>query len=117
MLVANGDLFAKDGEPPGRTGIIKHTICTGDAAPIIQRAYRSNPQDRDFIQKEITTLLQQGLIQESRSPWASPIVIVPKKNGKLRMCVDYRALNKVTKGDAYSLPRIDEMLTALYGAS
>ena len=117
LLLKNGDLFAKDGELPGRTGIIKHRILTGDAAPIIQRAYRSNPRDKEFIQNEIAKLMKQGLIQESKSPWASPIVIVPKKNGKLRMCVDYRAVNNVTKGDAYPLPRIDDMLESLNGAS
>ena len=116
LLLENGDLFAKDGEPPGRTGIIKHKIFTGDAASIVQRAYRSNPRDKEFIQKEITKLMQQGLIQESKSPWASPIVIVPKKNGKLRMCVDYKAVNNITKGDAYPLPRIDDMLESLNGA-
>ena len=117
LLVKHGDLFAKEDEPPGRTNIIIYRIFTGNEAPIIQQAYRSNPRDKEFIQKEIVKLLKQGLIQESRSPWASPVVIVPKKNGKLRMCVDYRALNRITKGDAYPLPRIDDMLAALNGSS
>src|SRR5215218_10549887 len=69
LILKNGDLFAKDREPPGRTGIIKHKIFTGDAAPIVQRAYRSNPRDKEFIQKEIAKMMKQGLIQESRSPW------------------------------------------------
>ena len=68
LLVKNGDLFAKDGEPPGRTNIIKHQIFTGDAAPIVQRAYKSNPWDKKFIQEEIVKLLQQELIKVLQSP-------------------------------------------------
>jgi len=58
-------------------------------------------------------MLEQGIIQPSQSPWSSPIVLVKKKNGKMRFCVDYRKLNKVTKRDAYLLPRIDEILDSL----
>ena len=62
-------------------------------------------------------MLQQGLIEKSRRPWAFPVVLVRKKNGKLRFCVNYRALNKTTKRDEYPLPRIDDMLDSLGGAA
>ena len=62
-------------------------------------------------------MLEHKLIRPSDSPWTSPVVLVRKKNGKLRFCVDYRKVNAVTKKDAYSLPRIDEMLNALAGCS
>ena len=69
-----------------------------------------------FIKEEIQRLLDAGLIAPSRSQWTSPVVVVEKKNGKKRLCVDYRKLNKVTKRDSYPLPRVDDMLETLSGA-
>ena len=59
--------------------------------------------------------LKQGIIQESISPWASPIVLVPKKDGSLRLCIDYRKLNSVAEPDAYPIPRADDTLGSLSG--
>lgn len=61
-------------------------------------------------------MLDNGLIRLSESPWTSPVVLVKKKNGKPRFCIDYRKLNNITKKDAYPLPRIDEMLDTLAGS-
>jgi Reverse transcriptase (RNA-dependent DNA polymerase) len=61
-------------------------------------------------------MLEKGLIRESASPWASPIVLVPKKNGKQRICIDYRKLNQVTEKDVYPLPVIDDILESFKGA-
>ena len=69
-----------------------------------------SPNKHDYVKDELHKIKEQGLIQESLSPWMSLIVIVPKKNGKRRLCVDYRKLNSVTKKDAYPLPRIDDLL-------
>ena len=62
-------------------------------------------------------MLEKKLIVPSNSPWTSPVVVVEKKNGKLRLCVDYRKLNNVTKKDSYPLPRIDDMLETLSGST
>ncbi|CAG8504774.1 6570_t:CDS:2, partial [Scutellospora calospora] len=80
---------------------ITHQIETDKAKPIRQRAYRASPR----------------LIRKSNSPWASPVVVVPKKGGKLRLYMDYRKLNEMTRKDAYPLPRIDDLLETFSTAS
>src|SRR5208282_1201099 len=110
------DLFVWKPNEFGRTSVVTHHIDTEDATPIKQRFYRTSYQNQQFIKEEIGHLLDVGLISPSNSQWSSPVVIVEKKNGKKRLCVDYRKLNKVTKKDCYPLPRIDDMLETLSGA-
>ena len=74
------------------------------------------PKENDFIKSEIEDMLNQGLIKQSTSPWSFPVVVVKKKNGKLRFCVNYKPLNDITKKDNYPLPRIDEILDSLHEA-
>jgi len=112
-LEAYKDIFASELHELGQTNIIQHTIDTGTERPIRQRAYRATLPDQQFISEEIQRMLDANIIQPSTSPWASPIVVVSKKNGKKRFCVDYRKLNGITKKDAYPLPRIDEMMDTL----
>lgn len=69
-----------------------------------------------MAKEEIKQLLRDGLIEESRSPWSSPVVLVPKKDGTMRLCADYRKINKVTKVDAFPMPRIDDLIDGLAGA-
>ncbi|GES72789.1 retroviral-like aspartic protease 1 [Rhizophagus clarus] len=109
------NLFAWDPNDFGRTSIVTHKIDTGDATPIGQRFYRTSYQNQLFIKEEIQRLLDTGLIVPSKSQWTSPVVVVEKKNGKKRLCVDYRKLNNVTKRDCYPLPRVDDMLETLSG--
>ena len=71
---------------------------------------------RKEILKIIEKNLEQGVISPSFSPWCAPIVVAVKKNGKLRMCVDYRKLNTVTKKDVYVIPRIQDILDNLSGS-
>jgi hypothetical protein len=113
----NVDMFAWDTTQLGRAKLVQHSINVGDATPIKKRWYRTSRLERAFIEEEIQRMLGQGLIERSRGPWASPVVLARKKNGKLRFCVDYRALNKVTKRDEYPLPRIEDMLDTLGGAA
>src|SRR2546421_4302974 len=89
------NLFAWDTNDFGRTSEVTHSIDTGDAKLIKQRFYRTSYQNQLFIKEEIQRLLEAGLIIPSNSQWTSPVVVVEKKNGKKRLCVDYRKLNKV----------------------
>ncbi|GBB94650.1 hypothetical protein RclHR1_23990004 [Rhizophagus clarus] len=92
-------------------------ILTGDAAPVAQPPYRMNPVKREFLKNEIVKMEAQGIIRKSSSPWASPVVIVEKKEGDKRLCIDYQKLNAITKADAYPLPRIDDLLKNLRSAT
>ncbi|UYV66132.1 K02A2.6-like, partial [Cordylochernes scorpioides] len=103
---------------PKRTSLdVKHRINTGDHAPIRQRPYRVSPYERGVIQTEVDKRLKSGIVKPSDSPWSSPVVLVKKKDGTWRFCVDYRRLNKITRKDVYPLPRIDDTLDSLKGAS
>lgn len=99
-----------------RCNTVKHKIYTGDTSPIKQRPYRISATERRAIEDEVQRMLKEDVIQPSNSPWSSPVVLVKKKNGEWRFCVDYRKLNKVTKKDVYPLPRIDDALDCLAGA-
>jgi hypothetical protein len=81
--------------------------------PVKQHAYRVPETIEKFIKSEVKLLLQQGLIRKSHSPWSSPVMVVDKKTGDLRLVVDYRHLNKLTKKDVYPLPRIDDIFDAI----
>ena len=98
---------------PGRTTLVQHDIPTGDAVPIRFPPYRLAHHSQEMLREEIRTLLDQGIIRPSKSPWAAPIVLVKKKDGTQRMCVDYRKLNKVTGNDPYPLPNIEELIANL----
>lgn len=107
------DVFACEPTQLGRTTIVQYEIHVEEGPPIKQRYYSTSKLEHEFIGKEIGRLKEMGLIHLSYSPWASPVVLVKKKNGKLRLCVDYRKLNKKTKRDSYPLLRINELLGAL----
>jgi hypothetical protein len=95
------------------THLTEHTIDTLDANPINQAPYRRSITERNEIKKQIESMLKNNIIQASKSPWASPVVLIPKPDGSLRFCVDYRRLNEVTVRDVYPLPRIDDSLALL----
>ena len=110
------DIFAQNKTDFGRTNKIKHSINTGDATPIRQPVRRVPPARREELKKLLDSMLEKDVIQPSTSPWASPIVLVQKKDGTLRLCVDYRKVNDVTRKDAYPLPRVDDTLDTLSGS-
>lgn len=110
------DIFALSPTELGRTGLVKHCIDTGDHPPIKQRPYRVSATQRTLIEEHVFDMLTRGIIQPSTSPWASPVILVKKKDGTDRFVVDYRRLNSVTRKDSYPLPRIDDALDALNGS-
>ncbi|BHF70212.1 hypothetical protein SprV_0301326200 [Sparganum proliferum] len=117
LLNSFPDLFAWSTDTIGRTHLIQHTIDTGDAKPVWQPPRRIPVRYREEVNKLLDELLQAKIIQPSSSPWASPIALVPKKDGSVRLCVDYRRLNAVTVRDSFPLPRLDDTLDALGNAA
>lgn len=110
------DVFAKDDMDLGRTNYTKHSIETGDTRPIRHRPRRAPRVHQEEIDSQVEKMLEQNIIVPSDSPWSSPVVLVKKKDGSQRFCVDYRKLNAASVKDAYPLPRIDDSLDALSGA-
>ncbi|XP_076850337.1 uncharacterized protein LOC143500204 [Brachyhypopomus gauderio] len=95
---------------------VEHNIRLSDPRPFRERSRRIAYADIEDVRKHLQDLLAAGIIKESRSPYASPIVIARKKNGNIRMCIDYRTLNSKTVPDQYTTPRIDDALDCLSGS-
>ena len=112
------DVFPKDLPkelPPQREVDHRIELIPG-AEPPHRAPYRMSPQGLDELRKQLKDLTEKGYIRPSVSPFGAPVLFVPKKDGGVRMCVDYRALNKVTVHNRYPLPRIDELLDRLQGS-
>ena len=110
------DLFPTPGSTlTGHTDAVEHEIDTGDGAPIRCAPRRMSPQKMKKEEECMTEMLTGGQIEPSDSPWSSPVVLVMKKDGGTRFCIDYRRLNDATVKDAYPQPRIDDTLDMLAG--
>lgn len=108
-LMKYSGTFSKTRTDIGKTSILEHTIDTGNNRPIAQRPYRLAHTEVDHVKSLIQEMLDAGIIYPSTSPWSSPIVLVRKKTGDVRMCVDYRKLNAITEQSAYPIPLMAEI--------
>ena len=116
MLKRNAKVFSKDDMDMGRTNLVKHHIKLTDPVPFKEAYRRIPPQMYDEVKTHLQEMLDLGALRPSNSPWASAIVLVRKKDGRLRFCIDLRKLNNRTVKDTYSLPRIESILDSLGGA-
>ena len=116
MLIEHQNTFAKTPTDLGRCSVLKHKIDVAGAAPIRQPMRRTPQGFEEEEEKYLKDQLEAGVIRPSNSPWSSPTVLVRKKDGGVRWCIDYRRVNDVTVKDAYPLPRIDSCLDQLSSA-
>ena len=105
LIENNTGLFS---DTPSRTTVLSHDVDVSGHSPIKQHAYRVNPTKRELIKKEIDYLLENGLAIPSSSAWSSPCLLVPKSDGSMRFCTDFRKVNNVTVADSYPLPRMED---------
>ena len=112
------DVFPEElpGIPPVREIDFSVELVPG-TAPISRAPYRMAASELAELKKQLAELLDKGFIRPSASPWGAPVLFVKKKDGSLRLCIDYRQLNQVTVKNKYPLPRIDDLFDQLQGAA
>ena len=116
LLCDYKDIFSHGPYDMGRTTLVEHTIDTGSYRPIRQTLRRHPRAHLDEIDRQVEELRQNDFVEPAAGPWASNVVLVKKKDGSYRLCVDYRQLNFITYKDSYPLPHIDTCLTSMNGA-
>jgi hypothetical protein len=118
LLKKYSDVFPDDlpsGLPPTRAIDHKIEIIPGSSPPC-STMYRMSPSELDELKKQLQELIQHKFIRPSKSSYGAPVLFVKKKDGSMRMCIDYRALNKITVKNKYPLPRVDELFDRVRGA-
>lgn len=115
MLRVRKAAFSYGTHDIGHSTVAEFHVDTGTAAPISSPPYHASPKDRQAIEDATLAMLDANLAKPSTSPWASPVIMI-KQNDKLRMVIDYRKVNAVTKGDQYPIPRIDDILAVFEGS-
>lgn len=115
-MMESSDIFSCSKWVVGCSKSTMHCIRLNDEKPFWERSCRLPPSDFKDVQHHLQELQKNGIIFESQSSYASPIVVVRKKSGKVRMCVDYRTLNLLTVLDQYTVPRVEGALNCLSGS-
>ena len=115
VLAKFNEVFAKNAYDLGCCNVGEHYVKTGDAQPIYTRARKVAPQCRTPLETELQELKELGIIEDTNSSWAAPIVLVKKKDGTIRLCIDFRMLNQVAERSSFPLPKINEIFAALQG--
>ena len=112
------DVFSEDlpGLPPPREVDFAIELVPG-SQPIFKPPYRMAPAELKELKEQLEDLINKGFIRPSISPWGAPVLFVKKKDGTMRLCIDYRELNKITIKNKYPLPRIDDLFDQLNGAT
>lgn len=116
LLEEYADLFSSGPHDFGLMKGTKHELTLENQSPFKAQPYRKSKVEEAQVAVELKQLLEAGLLQPSKSPWASPLLLIKKKDGGHRVVMDYRRLNSITKKDSYPLPRIDDSLRLLGGS-
>ena len=116
VLAQYADVFMSPDGTLGKTSVAEHRIDLTDNRPFRQRLRRAAQAHQEVIDQEVQKMLDLDIIEPCDSPWASPVVMVKKKDGTWRFCVDYRKLNDTTRKDSYPLPHIEDTFDALAGS-
>ena len=117
LLLSYHDAFALEPDELGCMSAIEHEIRLSDEEPFKERFRRIPPPLLDEVRASLRDMLEAGAIPPSQSPWCNAVVLVKKKDGSLRFCIDFQQLNARTKKDSYPLPRIQEALESMAGAA
>ena len=115
LIIKHHNIFAVEDSELGRTDLVKHKIRLNNYIPFKERYRRIPPHQYEEVKRHLGEMLEVGAIRRSESPWVSAVVLVRKKDGSLRFCIDLRKLNSRTVKDAYSIPRIEDSLDSLNG--
>ena len=115
LLIDSADVFSKDDLDLGKCNILKHDIKTTDPQPFKERHRRIPAHLYEEVKAHLQEMVEVGEIRSSFNPWASAVVLVRKKDGGLRFCIDLCKFNNRTVKNGYSLPQIEDTLDCLHG--
>lgn len=115
VVKSYANVFAKSSEEVGHVHLMEVGIDVEGHPPVRVKPYRVSPTERNVIKVEVEKMLRAGIIKPSTSPWASPVVLVPKPDGSVRFAIDFRKLNNITRKETYPMPNIQDYLDVLKG--